>query len=213
MSEKRLASASARASLSKRARPHVAHRIRVGRLAGEGAHRELADARSPRTRSEQLVLRAASSFLQPRSAPRREQARLRPGRARRSQTPLARKPASTPSRAARHSTVSRVGRVLPRSIWETYSFENRSPARSLCVSPAANASCRSRSPSRSPAWAADGALLLDESGGGSSDTYCVVDDMLHQNATCPFEASPERVMYEAGNRSTKPTENHLDRAT
>ena len=43
-------------------------------------------------------------------------------------TPFARKPASTPSRSASHSIVSRVGRVLPRSIWETYSFEKRSPA-------------------------------------------------------------------------------------
>ena len=64
------------------------------------------------------------------------------------ETPLARKPASTPSREASHSIVSRVGRVLPRSICEMYSFEKRSPARSVCVSPAATRSWRSRSPSR-----------------------------------------------------------------
>ena len=43
---------------------------------------------------------------------------------------------STPSRTASHSTVSGVGRVFPRSIWEMYSFEKRSPARSDWVSPA-----------------------------------------------------------------------------
>ena len=72
-------------------------------------------------------------------------------------TPFARKPGSTPSRAASHSTVSRVGRVLPRSIWETYSFEKRSPARSLCVRPAATRSWRRRSPRRSPLGARGGA--------------------------------------------------------
>ena len=54
------------------------------------------------------------------------------------------------SRSASHSIVLSVGRVLPRSIWETYSFEKRSPARSLCVSPAATRSWRSRSPRRRP---------------------------------------------------------------
>ena len=54
-------------------------------------------------------------------------------------TPLARKLGSTPRRIASHSTVSRVGRVLPRSIWETYSLEKRSPARSLCVRPGGDA--------------------------------------------------------------------------
>ena len=43
-----------------------------------------------------------------------------------------------------------VGRVLPRSICETYSFENRSPASSLWVSPAPTRSWRRRSPRRSP---------------------------------------------------------------
>ena len=38
-----------------------------------------------------------------------------------------------------YSTVSPVGRVLPRSIWLRYSLENRSPARSVCVSPAVDA--------------------------------------------------------------------------
>ena len=58
------------------------------------------------------------------------------------------KPASTPRRLASHVIVSPVGRVLPRSIWLTYSFENRSPASSLCVRPAAMRSWRRRSPSR-----------------------------------------------------------------
>ena len=43
---------------------------------------------------------------------------------------------------------SSVGRVLPRSIWLTYSFENRSPASCVCVRPAASRSERSRSPRR-----------------------------------------------------------------
>ena len=68
------------------------------------------------------------------------------------ETPLARKLGSTPSRAASHSIVSCVGRVLPRSICETYSFEKRSPASSLCVSPEATRSWRRRSPRRDPRW-------------------------------------------------------------
>ena len=79
----------------------------------------------------------------------------RPGCARRRRRRVSRKPASTPSLAASHSIVSRVGRVLPRSIWLTYSFEKRSPARSVCVRPAATRSCRTRSPRRAlPGWAA-----------------------------------------------------------
>src|SRR2546430_13046017 len=49
------------------------------------------------------------------------------------ETPFWRKSASTPSRCASHSIVSRVGRVLPRSIWLTYSLLNRSPARWVWV--------------------------------------------------------------------------------
>src|SRR5207244_5449352 len=62
-------------------------------------------------------------------------------------TPLSRYSGSTPRRAASHSTVSAVGRVLPRSIWLRYSFEKRPPARSLWVSPAAARRLRRRSPS------------------------------------------------------------------
>jgi len=41
------------------------------------------------------------------------------------ETPVSRKEGSTPRRLASHSTVSPVGRVFPRSIWLTYSFELR----------------------------------------------------------------------------------------
>ncbi len=122
--------------------------------AEERARLELGEPGRPRGRHEQVVLGGAFVVV-----PRLEQ-RLRARRAasRRPRssvaTPLARKPGSTPSRAASHSTVSRVGRVLPRSICETYSFENRSPASSLWVSPAATRSWRRRSPSRSPLGAA-----------------------------------------------------------
>jgi hypothetical protein len=63
------------------------------------------------------------------------------------ETPVSRKLESTASRAASHSTVSPVGRVLPRSIWLTYSFEKRSPASSVCVRPWEMRSWRTRSPS------------------------------------------------------------------
>ena len=55
------------------------------------------------------------------------------------ETPFSRKLASTPSLTASHSIVSRVGRVLPRSIWLTYSLEKRSPATSLWVRPRSDA--------------------------------------------------------------------------
>src|SRR5919198_2433134 len=60
-----------------------------------------------------------------------------------------------PSRSASQLMVSRVGRVLPRSIWLTYSFENREPASSVCVIPAATRSWRRRSPRRRPFCAAE----------------------------------------------------------
>ena len=66
------------------------------------------------------------------------------------ETPDERKPGSTSSRSASHATVASVGRVLPRSIWLTYSFENRSPASCVCVSPFATRSARRRSPRRDP---------------------------------------------------------------
>ena len=76
-------------------------------------------ASSLRRASSRASARASAASTRPRSS---------------AETPLARKPASTPSRCASQSIVSRVGRVLPRSIWLTYSFENRSPARSVWVS-------------------------------------------------------------------------------
>ena len=98
-------------------------------------------------------------------------------------TPLARKPASTPRRSASHSIVPSVGRVLPRSIWETYSFEKRLPARSLCVRPAATRSCRTRSPRRSPC---ETALRLRLEAARIDIVSAVeVNSMLHQSARCP----------------------------
>ena len=55
---------------------------------------------------------------------------------------------------ASQSIVSAVGRVLPRSICEMYSFEKRSPARSVWVRPAATRNWRRRSPSRGERGAA-----------------------------------------------------------
>src|SRR3954452_13631693 len=60
--------------------------------------------------------------------------------------PVSRYEASTPSRSAIQPSVCGVGRVLPRSILLTYSFEKRSPARSDCVRPAATRSWRKRVP-------------------------------------------------------------------
>src|SRR5215216_4750622 len=60
--------------------------------------------------------------------------------------PVSRYVASTPSASAIHSSVAAVGRVLPRSIWEMYSFEQRSAASSSWVRPAAARSCRTRAP-------------------------------------------------------------------
>jgi hypothetical protein len=55
---------------------------------------------------------------------------------------------------------SAVGRVFPRSICEMYSFEKRSPARSVWVRPAATRSWRRRSPRRGArvVWAAPVAI-------------------------------------------------------
>ena len=67
------------------------------------------------------------------------------------ETPRRRNSASTPSRSASHAIVSPVGRVLPRSIWLMYSFENRSPASS-----SASARQRARSAAHAAADAARG---------------------------------------------------------
>ena len=75
--------------------------------------------------------------------------------------------------AASHAIDSGVGRVLPRSIWLMYSFENRSPATWVCVSPAASRSERSRSPRREagadgvvgPSDGADGVVVRRAEGG------------------------------------------------
>ena len=110
------------------------------------------------------------------------------------ETPLARKPASTPRRTESQSIVSLVGRVFPRSIWLTYSFENRSPASSVWVIPAATRSCRSRSPSRRPACAAVARCLV-------AVGCCICGVMLRtkrhasQNRKLPEGASPKKGMF------------------
>ncbi len=91
----------------------------------------------------------------PSTAPRRARAGPRPGCARRSRCRWKGRPDRRSRRCASHSTVSAVGRVLPRSIWLTYSFEKRSPASSVCVRPAATRRRRRRSPSRAPEGAAE----------------------------------------------------------
>ena len=53
----------------------------------------------------------------------------------------------TSSRTASHSRAASLGRTRPRSIWLTYSFENRPRPSSVCVRPRAMRSCRRRSPS------------------------------------------------------------------
>ena len=102
-----------------------------------------------------------------------------------------------PRRATRSSRAS--GAVFPRSIWLTYSFEKRSPARSVWVSPAATRSWRTRSPRRAlPGWAAmricvvtavRGITLLGE-----------VKRILDFGASAHFGISPEKVMRTAETR-------------
>ena len=87
-----------------------------------------------------------SGAVSTRASARASIASIRPRRS--VETPLPRNAGSTPSRPASHAIESGVGRVLPRSIWLMYSFENRSPATWDCVSPAARRSERSRSPRR-----------------------------------------------------------------
>ena len=104
------------------------------------------------------------------------------------ETPLARKPTSTPRRSASHSTVSRVGRVFPRSIWLTYSFEKRSPASSVWVNPAATRSWRNRSPRRRADWAAVARWVV----AGVLDMCGEANPILHKTARCPFCHPPQR---------------------
>ena len=61
-------------------------------------------------------------------------------------TPCSRNSRSVSRRPASHSSVSGVGRVFPRSIWLTYSLENRPAASSSWLRPAARRSERTRSP-------------------------------------------------------------------
>ncbi len=98
------------------------------------------------------------------------------------ETPLPRKAASTSSRSASHSTVSSFGCVLPRSIWLTYSFEKRSPASWVCVSPAATRSARRRPPS----CGARGDRLRPTSSNG-----CVVHLPLSQREPAFLRTPPE----------------------
>ena len=79
------------------------------------------------------------------------------------ETPTARNAGSTDSRSANQAIVDSVGRVFPRSIWLMYSFENRPPASSVWVIPAATRSERTRSPRRTlvpdvcevPSWTSE----------------------------------------------------------
>ena len=118
-------------------------------LAGESANLELGGAggadvaRGQRRRARPPpACRCASVSASARAS----SASIRPRRS--VETPLPRNAGSTPSCAASQAIDSAVGRVLPRSIWLMYSFENRSPATWVCVSPAARRSERSRSPIR-----------------------------------------------------------------
>ena len=61
-------------------------------------------------------------------------------------TPCSRNSRSVSSRRASHSSASAEGRVFPRSIWLTYSFENFPAASSAWLSPADRRSERTRSP-------------------------------------------------------------------
>jgi hypothetical protein len=155
-----------------------------------------ASASSLRRASTRASHRASAASTRPRSS---------------AETPFARKPASTPSRSASHWIVSPVGRVLPRSIWLTYSFEKRSPASSVCVIPAATRSCRSRSPRRSPAWAASTRCCCWRVA-VESDMYGVVDDILHQISTRTLGHPPKRSC--SGRKPVKQAYfKSLDRAT
>ena len=113
----------------------------------------------PSTAGSAFVYSAIASSKTCSSSSASARARIASAFARSSaETPVARKPASTPSRSASHSTVSVVGRVLPRSIWEMYSFEKRSPASSVCVRPAATRSCRSALAEPGPARGRGGGM-------------------------------------------------------
>ncbi len=98
------------------------------------------------------------------------------------ETPLPRNPASTPSRPASQATVSSVGRVLPRSIWLMYSFENRSPASWVCVRPAVSRSERNRSPRRD-VGAAD--VLRTVSCGAADSFIWLSVNVLHLSPALP----------------------------
>ena len=134
--------------LGKLARPleqreRLAHVAALGErpaLAGERAQLELGrasrhDLRARRRETPRLPRRAGVPPRAPRPARASPRSRLRSS----TETPCARKLGSTPSRPASHASVSCVGRVFPRSIWLTYSFEKRSPASSVCVRPGGEA--------------------------------------------------------------------------
>src|SRR4051812_27753483 len=101
--------------------------------------------------------------------------------------------------------VSRVGLVLPRSIWLTYSFEKRSPARSVWVRPAATRSCRRRSPSRLPDWVPRRVFVAARGISDSREVNC----MLHQYASGAILASPKKGMSGRKSGSSGKPENHL----
>ena len=74
-----------------------------------------------------------------RSAPRRVRAAPRSGREGRSRPRCRGTRRRRRAAPASQAIASSVGRVLPRSIWLMYSFENRSPATWVCVSPGGEA--------------------------------------------------------------------------
>ena len=126
----------------------------------------------------------------PRSAPRPGRVRPRAGRARRSRHRS--RGIRGRRRAARQATRSSRGSgasCRARS-GETYSLENRSPASSLCVSPAATRSWRRRSPRRSPVSTAgrcraEGGVFVVIAAGAAE-----VNLTLHQTARARSAAIP-----------------------
>ena len=103
-----------------------------GRAAGPSAARARARARKRAARPRTVRRRRAA---------RRPRARPRSALSSALLTPCSRNSRSVSSRPASHSSVSRVGRVFPRSIWLTYSFEKR-PRRAPPGSARRNAAAR-----------------------------------------------------------------------
>src|SRR4029078_4101417 len=102
----------------------------------------------------------------------------------------ARNVASTTSGPASQPIVSGVGRVFPRSICEMYSFEKRSPARSVCVTPADARWVGTRSPRREPLGGADVPLLVVDA---VTTRSSVAERLQFRNP--PIETGPPKVHW------------------